>query len=139
MTDIGEHGNLVTFAAETRLRPREWLALERRDVDKVARRVCVEREHVEGVTKPYGKTTTSRHAVPLTQRARDALEALPPSHPLTAPVPLDTGGYVNTQLATSVEMIECTYGHLVEGADDAFRSRLDAFAASRGEKEPVSR
>jgi hypothetical protein len=28
-------------------------------------------------------------------------------------------------------MIERTYGHLVRGADDAFRSRLDAFAADR--------
>jgi len=28
---------------------------------------------------------------------------------------------------TSVEMIERTYGHIVRGADDAFRSRLDAY------------
>jgi hypothetical protein len=28
-------------------------------------------------------------------------------------------------------MIERTYGHLVRGADDAFRARLDAFAAKR--------
>lgn len=27
-------------------------------------------------------------------------------------------------MGTSVEMIERTYGHLVEGADEAFRSRL---------------
>jgi hypothetical protein len=32
---------------------------------------------------------------------------------------------------TSLEMIERTYGHLVRGADDAFRTRLDAFAADR--------
>lgn len=42
-------------------------------------------------------------------------------------------------MGTSLEMIERTYGHLVSGADDAFRSRLDAFAAqaitnSLGEK-----
>jgi hypothetical protein len=30
-------------------------------------------------------------------------------------------------LGTSVEMIERTYGHLVTGADDAFRSRLDSY------------
>jgi hypothetical protein len=34
-------------------------------------------------------------------------------------------------MGTSVEMIERTYGHLVKGADDAFRNRLDAFAMAR--------
>lgn len=36
-------------------------------------------------------------------------------------------------MGTSLEMIERTYLHLVRGADDAFRSRLDAFAANRDE------
>jgi integrase len=60
VTEIGEHGSLVVFAAETGLRPCEWLALERRDVDRTTRRAYIEREHVEGVTKPYGKTKASR-------------------------------------------------------------------------------
>jgi hypothetical protein len=30
-------------------------------------------------------------------------------------------------MGTSVEMIERTYGHLVAGADETFRQRLDAF------------
>ena len=30
-------------------------------------------------------------------------------------------------MGTSLEMIERTYGHLVTGADDAFRSRLDSY------------
>ena len=30
-------------------------------------------------------------------------------------------------MGTSVEMIDRTYGHLVTGADDAFRSRLDSY------------
>jgi hypothetical protein len=34
-------------------------------------------------------------------------------------------------MGTSLEMIERTYAHLVRGADDAFRSHLDAFAAGR--------
>ena len=30
-------------------------------------------------------------------------------------------------MGTSVEMLERTYGHLVAGADDAFRNRLDSY------------
>ena len=41
-------------------------------------------------------------------------------------------------MGTSLEMIERTYGHLVRGADDAFRSRLEAFAAERGGVEVAS-
>jgi hypothetical protein len=42
-------------------------------------------------------------------------------------------------MGTSLEMIERTYGHLVRGADDAFRSRLDAFAAGRDERVDLAR
>ena len=38
-------------------------------------------------------------------------------------------------MGTSLEMIERTYGHLVRGADDAFRSRLDAFASIRERRD----
>jgi integrase len=202
--EIGEHGSLVTFAAETCPLPCEWLALERRDVDKTARRVYIEREHVEGVTKPYGKTKASRRSVPLTQTALDALEALPPRIDSTLSFPAVRGGHMNLRnwrrglgystrgrrargrhllaperrvpargvqavdplpyayvlrhtfasnalaagvgtfeparyMGTSVEMIERTYGHLVEGADDAFRARLDAFAATLEMREKVAR
>jgi integrase len=41
-------------------------------------------------------------------------------------------------MGTSLEMVERTYGHLVRGADDAFRSRLDAFAADRVDVEWAS-
>ena len=56
------HGPLVNFAAETGLRPCEWLALERRDVDRAGRLMYVEREHVAGETKAYLKATASRQA-----------------------------------------------------------------------------
>jgi integrase len=78
---IGELGTrdaaLVRFAAETGLRPCELIGLERRDVDRVACVVLVEREHVEGETKPYGKTAASRTRVPLTAKALEALDSLP--------------------------------------------------------------
>lgn len=199
---------LVRFAAETGLRPCEWLALERRDVDRAAGVVLVEREHVDGETKPYGKTAASRRRVPLTATAIAALDELPTRLDSRLLFPADRGGYVNLRnwrarawdaaietaglglckcghasggghnegqcqtpgcacvdyrrstsspvpyvlrhtfasnalaagvgtfelaryMGTSVEMIERTYGHLVTGADDAFRGRLDAFAAAR--------
>ena len=195
--EIGDDRHLVTFAAETGLRPCEWIALERRDIDKSARRVYVEREHVEGVTKPYGKTAASRRAVPLTQKALDAIEALPPRIDSPLLFPAEKGGYMRLNnwrrrdwdtaveaaglaigkcghpsgacsceeferstlspspyvlrhtfasnalaagvgtfelsryMGTSVEMLERTYGHLVEGHDDAFRARMDALATAR--------
>jgi integrase len=211
---------LVRFAAETGLRPCEWIALERRDVERTAGVVLVEREHVEGVTKPYGKTTASRRRVPLTLRALEALDELPTRLDTRLLFPGERGGYLNLRnwrarewdvaietaglgicecghasggghdggcqhpgctctryqrskaspvpyvlrhsfasnalaagvgtfelaryMGTSVEMIERTYGHLVAGADESFRSRLDAFTAARdgvdvastGEGEP---
>lgn len=175
VVEIGPYGPLVTFAAETGLRPCEWLALERRDIDRTGRVLYVEREHVGGVTKPYGKTAASRRRVPLTTRAIDALEELPPRIDSPLIFPAVRGGYMNLRnwrgrdwntaveaagleavpyvlrhtfasnalvagvgtfeltrvMGTSLEMIERTYGHLVRGADDAFRSRLDAFAEGR--------
>lgn len=207
---IGELGirdaALVRFAAETGLRPCEWLALERRDVDHSAGVALVEREHVDGQTKPYGKTAASRRRVPLTAAAIAALDAVPTRLDSRLLFPGERGGYLNLRnwrsrvwdtaveaaglavcscghlsgahdpvcvtrgcsceefkrsvlspvpyvlrhtfasnalaagvgtfelaryMGTSVEMIERTYGHLVTGADDAFRSRLDAFAAAR--------
>src|SRR5918996_359333 len=44
------------FAALTGLRPCEWSALERGDVDRRAGVVTVRRTVVAGVAKPYGKT-----------------------------------------------------------------------------------
>jgi integrase len=205
---------LVRFAAETGLRPCEWIALERRDVDRTAGVVLVEREHVEGVTKPYGKTTASRRRVPLTLRALEALDELPTRLDTRLLFPGERGGYLNLRnwrarewdvaietaglgicecghasggghdggcqhpgctctryqrskaspvpyvlrhsfasnalaagvgtfelaryMGSSVEMIERTYGHLVAGADESFRSRLDAFTAARDGVEVAS-
>jgi integrase len=65
---------LPVFAALTGLRPCEWIALDRADVDRHAGVVTVRRTVVDGVVKPYGKTSRSLRAVPLPARAAEALD-----------------------------------------------------------------
>jgi integrase len=55
---------MVIFAAATGLRPKEWIALERRDVDPKARVVYVRRAFTDGRLK-CTKTEASVRAVPL--------------------------------------------------------------------------
>jgi hypothetical protein len=57
-----------------------------RDVDRAAGVVLVEREHVDGVTKPYGKTAASRGRVPPTAKALEALDGLTTRLDTPAPV-----------------------------------------------------
>jgi integrase len=91
----GSHGSLVTLAAETGLRPCEWLALERRAVDKAGRVLYVDREHVGGETKAYLETTASRRSVPLAAAALDALDDLPTRLDSPLVFPSVRGGYLD--------------------------------------------
>ena len=69
------YGPLVVFAAETALRPSEWLALTMRDVQPRARVSCiVERAFGPEGVKPHAKTDASRRSVPLSRRALEAFE-----------------------------------------------------------------
>jgi integrase len=63
------YGPLVAFAAATGLRPQEWSALERSDIDRDAGMVHVHRTR---------KTAGSVREVPLTPRALAALDRVPP-------------------------------------------------------------
>ena len=68
----------MIFASETGLRPSEWIALERRDVQRADSVVTISRTFARGVLKGYGKTSRSRRRVPLSTRAPDALDAIVP-------------------------------------------------------------
>ena len=68
---------LPAFVAATGLRPEEWQALERRDVDRREGALNVRRTVSGGEVVELGKTGCSRRQVPLTRRALDALDALP--------------------------------------------------------------
>jgi integrase len=80
---------LPAFAAATGLRPEEWAVLERRDVDGHAAIVSVRRTVSEGEVVELGKTSKSRRQVPLSRRALEALDQVPPriDTPLLFPSP----------------------------------------------------
>lgn len=86
---------LPSFAAATGLRPEEWQALERRDLDRRAGVVNVLRTVSDGEVVELAKTNVSRRQVPLTRRALGALDALPArlATPLIFPAP--QGGLLN--------------------------------------------
>lgn len=72
-----ERAPLVDFAAATGLRPEEWMALERRHVDRRSSVVNVAQTVSDGEIVELGKTARSRRQVPLSRRAAAALDRLP--------------------------------------------------------------
>ncbi len=84
-------GPMVIFAAATGLRPAEWLALERRDVDLEARVVYVHRSFTKGRLK-CPKTEASHRAVPLQAIALEAIEQQPSSRQSVLVFPAERGG-----------------------------------------------
>jgi integrase len=70
-------GPMIRFAAATGMRPEEYLALERGDIDRAAGVAHVRRTVVDGRAKPYGKTGGSAREVPLSSLAIAALDDLP--------------------------------------------------------------
>jgi integrase len=69
---------LPAFAAATGLRREEWGALERRDIDRRDGVLTVRRTISSGEVVELGKTQRSLRQVPLTTRALEALDAIPP-------------------------------------------------------------
>src|SRR6266511_5974849 len=110
---------MVIFAAATGLRPAEWLALERRDIDREARVVFVRRSFTKGRLK-CTKTEASRRAVPLQAIALDAIERQPSSRQSLLVFPAERGGYLDlhnfrnrewkpAQLAAGIEPLRRIY------------------------------
>jgi integrase len=69
------YGPMILFAAATGLRPAEWIALEKRDVDREERVVFVRRSFTRGELK-IPKTEVSTRAVRLQALALDALDRI---------------------------------------------------------------
>jgi integrase len=88
-------GPVVIFGVETGLRPSEWIALERRHVDRRAGVVRVRHSVVDGRVKEYGKTARSRRDVPLTARSVAAVDALTPRLQTPLLLPAARGGYID--------------------------------------------
>jgi integrase len=88
-------GPLPVFAASVGLRPEEWVALERRDVDRRARVLTVRRTISSGEVLELAKTTRSRRQVPLPARAIEALDQLPPRLDSQLVFPAARGGILN--------------------------------------------
>jgi integrase len=83
---------LPVFAAAVGLRPEEWGALERRDIDRVGRVLTVRQTISSGELVELGKTTRSRRQVPLSARALKALDEIPARIDSTFVFPAKRGG-----------------------------------------------
>jgi integrase len=88
---------IPVLGAGTGLRPEEWIALERRDLDRQGATLTVERVFSGGVLKQCAKTSRQRRIVPLRQLVLDALDEQPPrlDSPLLFPAP--RGGHIDIE------------------------------------------
>jgi integrase len=135
------YGPMVIFAAATGLRPGEWIALERRDIDLDERVAYIRRAFTKGRLK-CTKTEASVRAVPLQAVALAALERAPldPGSPLVFPSP--RGGYFDlhnfrtrlwkpAQLAAGIEPLRRVYDLRHTFATFALRAGISTFDLSR--------
>jgi integrase len=134
-------GSMVLFAAATGMRPGEWVALERRDIDREARVAYVCRSFSKGrLTHP--KTEPSIRAVPLQARTLAALDQLRPGPPRELLFPAERGGYLDlhnfrnrnwkpAQIAVGIQPFRRIYDLRHTFATFALRAGLSTFELSR--------
>ena len=134
------YGPTVIFAAATGLRPGEWMALERRDIDRRTHVVYVRRALRNGRLKST-KTEGSVRAVPLQSIALEALDQLRNSESeLLFPAP--RGGYFDlhnfrnrywrpAQAAAGIEPSRRVYDLRHTFATFALRAGISTFDLSR--------
>src|SRR5215208_4769126 len=134
-------GPLVMFAAATGLRPGEWIALERRDIDVEARVAYVRRAFRNGRLKST-KTEGSIRAVPLQEIALEALEQLPSGGETDLLFPSPRGSYFDlhnfrnrnwkpAQLAVGITPLRRVYDLRHTFATFALRAGISTFDLSR--------
>ena len=135
------YGPMIIFAAATGLRPAEWIALERRDVNREESVVYVRRSFTRGELK-LPKTEASLRAVPSQARALDALERLQTSKDSPLLFPGERGGYLDVhhfrpyqwrpaQLAADIDPLRRIYDLRHTFATFALRAGISTFDLSR--------
>src|SRR5947209_7806853 len=135
------YGPMILFAAATRLRPAEWIALEIRDVDRDERVVFVRRSFTRGELK-IPKTEASTRAVPLQARALDALDRIEDGNGSPLLFPGERGGYLDihhfrpyqwrpAQKAAGLKPLRRVYDLRHTFATFALRAGLSTFDLSR--------
>jgi len=135
------YGPMILFAAATGLRPAEWIALEKRDVDRDERVVFVRRSFTRGELK-IPKTEASTRAVPLQARALDALDRIEDGNGSPLLFPGERGGYLDihhfrpyqwrpAQKAAGLKPLRRVYDLRHTFATFALRAGLSTFDLSR--------
>ncbi len=135
------YGPMIIFAAATGLRPAEWIALEKRDIDHDGRVVYVRRSFTKGELK-RPKTEASMRAVPLQARALDALDRIRGHGDSPLLFPGGRGGYLDihhfrphqwrpAQIAAGIDPPRRIYDLRHTFATFALRAGISTFDLSR--------
>jgi|SRR5579871_455054 len=135
------YGLMVVFGAATGLRPGEWIALERRDIDPDARVAYVRRSFTKGRLK-CTKTEASMRAVPLQTIALAALAQLPAGPADELLFPAEHGGYLDlhnfrtrhwkpAQLEAGIKPLRRVYDLRHTFATFSLRAGISTFDLSR--------